>query len=1040
MSNGQTIDSLNIEITADASKAQKSLQSFSRSISSLNKNISNFSNNDNLSKGLKNISMAMGSLGDSLRKVNTSKMKEFSSAMSTLGGKNASNASNNIPQLSKTVSEFMDTMSKAPEVSKNTTQLVFALSQLAKQSKALKGSTSGIKENFGATSNVAKDVMPKKVGETAPKLDKAGVDNVGVAAEKSKFKVYTLGEKVNELKQQLRDLDKQGISFGTPKYDAIYAQYTNLKGVLENYKKSLVGTDKATRKTSKGTFNLGNALKSLGKELNNAKNKFKQFTHASNKSNFSLKKGFTTFLRYGFGIRSLFVLFNKIRSAFSEGTMNLAHYSSAYNKELSKLKGSLLMLKNAFAVAFKPIIEVVAPYLSLFIQKIAQALNYVAQFFGALMGKKSVTQAVAVVDNFADSSDKARESAKKLLGLQGFDKLNNLTTSNSGSGSGNNSGVKYEDMFTESEVSQSAKDLAEKFKQAWANADFTDIGKDLGTNIKNALESIKWEDVKAGAEKVGKSTATFINGFVESGVLETLGKTVGESINTALHGVDAFLVNTDWKNLGSEVSKSIETAFKTVEWSKVGKTIGDFVASAMDLVSGLINGIDWKNLPSNIVKSIKDTLTGVDWANLFGSWGNLAGSVLKAIWNLRKGCFEVMGNVAEGIKDYFVEQFEKAGFDKDNSLLENGVAIIKGVFNGVIGFMKKIGSWIYENVIKPFADGFFDGDAVEKLKGIGKDIWDKISSGFKALGDFALGVGITILEGGKQSLEWVSEKWNGLKDKAIELVANAKEKVGGALSKLQSGWDAIKSKSAELVADAKEKAKSKLATLKAGWDAIKTRVATLTGDAKNNKSAVLSTLKAGWDAVKTKTATLTGTAKNTASSVLQKLKDGWTTVSSKTSTLTAKFQDYFSSAFKKMVNGLIDGINFIIRAINKLPGISIKELTPIKAKGGVFNNGNWKPIQAYAGGGEFNSGGQLFIAREAGPELVGNLGGHTAVMNNDQIVASVSAGVYQAVKSAMGNGSNVTVVLEGDAQGLFKAVRNQDRQYANINGHSAFVY
>ncbi len=45
--------------------------------------------------------------------------------------------------------------------------------------------------------------------------------------------------------------------------------------------------------------------------------------------------------------------------------------------------------------------------------------------------------------------------------------------------------------------------------------------------------------------------------------------------------------------------------------------------------------------------------------------------------------------------------------------------------------------------------------------------------------------------------------------------------------------------------------------------------------------------------------------------------------------------------------------------------------------------------------------GQMFIAREAGPELVGTIGGRTAVMNNNQIVSSVSAGVYQAVIAAM---------------------------------------
>lgn len=66
------------------------------------------------------------------------------------------------------------------------------------------------------------------------------------------------------------------------------------------------------------------------------------------------------------------------------------------------------------------------------------------------------------------------------------------------------------------------------------------------------------------------------------------------------------------------------------------------------------------------------------------------------------------------------------------------------------------------------------------------------------------------------------------------------------------------------------------------------------------------------------------------------------------------------------------------------------------AKGGVYKNGRWQPIQRYASGGLPN-GSQLFWAREKGPELVGTLGGHTAVMNNDQIVASVSDGVARAI-------------------------------------------
>lgn len=75
------------------------------------------------------------------------------------------------------------------------------------------------------------------------------------------------------------------------------------------------------------------------------------------------------------------------------------------------------------------------------------------------------------------------------------------------------------------------------------------------------------------------------------------------------------------------------------------------------------------------------------------------------------------------------------------------------------------------------------------------------------------------------------------------------------------------------------------------------------------------------------------------------------------------------------------------------------------AKGGILVNGNWQPIQNYALGG-LPPVGQMFVAREKGAELVGNLGGHTAVMNNDQIVASVSDGVYRAMRMANGNKNN----------------------------------
>ncbi len=77
-------------------------------------------------------------------------------------------------------------------------------------------------------------------------------------------------------------------------------------------------------------------------------------------------------------------------------------------------------------------------------------------------------------------------------------------------------------------------------------------------------------------------------------------------------------------------------------------------------------------------------------------------------------------------------------------------------------------------------------------------------------------------------------------------------------------------------------------------------------------------------------------------------------------------------------------------------------VTPNKtaATGGIFVNGKWQDVAQYASGTVNAPVGQMFVARERGPELVGTIGGHTAVMNNDQIVSSVASGVYQAVKSA----------------------------------------
>ena len=104
-------------------------------------------------------------------------------------------------------------------------------------------------------------------------------------------------------------------------------------------------------------------------------------------------------------------------------------------------------------------------------------------------------------------------------------------------------------------------------------------------------------------------------------------------------------------------------------------------------------------------------------------------------------------------------------------------------------------------------------------------------------------------------------------------------------------------------------------------------------------------------------------------------------------------------------------------------------------------------IPGFAKGG-FPAKGQFFVAREAGPELVGSIGNKSAVMNNMQIVAAVSGGVARAVSSVLAGGGFTMTLPEitdngmgGDSQSLAEAIINGLRQQplmadVNINAHT----
>ena len=104
-----------------------------------------------------------------------------------------------------------------------------------------------------------------------------------------------------------------------------------------------------------------------------------------------------------------------------------------------------------------------------------------------------------------------------------------------------------------------------------------------------------------------------------------------------------------------------------------------------------------------------------------------------------------------------------------------------------------------------------------------------------------------------------------------------------------------------------------------------------------------------------------------------------------------RFVRQMANSIIGLVNGVVDAINDMFHI--KFNGLSVMGITLIPSFD--IRLVDIPHIPFFEDGG-FPNEGQLFIAREAGAEMVGAMGRRTAVANNDQIVEGISAGVSVA--------------------------------------------
>lgn len=701
-----------------------------------------------------------------------------------------------------------------------------------------------------------------------------------------------------------------------------------------------------------------------------------KFTSATKKTNNSFGSGVKNILKYGLGIRILFALFNKLRTAMKEGFQNLAQYDSTTNQSLSLLSGSLTQLKNAFASAFAPILNYVAPALNSLIQLLVKAANTVGQFFAALTGQSYTVQATKVTKDYAASVSKATEKNEELKNsLMGFDQINKLDDS---SDSSDSSGSDV--SFATTPVDGGVSKFASAIKEAWANADFTDIGAMIGTKLNEALESINWDGIKETARKIAKSITTLLNGFIEKTDWRLVGNTIGNGFSTAIEFLYTAVTTFNWGQLGKAIAAAINGTIEKIDWAKAGQAASGLIRGIFKTLKEAIVNTDWKQ----IGRSLYTYLANIDWSGIVKDVASVIGAAI--------------GGLGQFLWGFIEEEWNKLVDWWHETAFEDGHFTIEGLLEGILDAIKGIGTWIKENIFDPFVNGFKEAFGIhspaETMKPLGQyiieGVWEGIKGAWTNITSFfeekLSGIKETIFGAWENVKTTTSEKWEIIKTEIGTVWDNVKIKAGETWDNITStvgnAWDSVKTDTSSKWGEVKE-------SLTSTWGNLKSSVS-------ENWNSMSSTVSGKWNSIKDDTSSKWSSVKSTVS---EKMSNILSNTASSLENLGNKFTNKFNT-IKDTVRNAIDTIKGYFNFSWSLPKLKLPRIT---------SSGGWglNPISVpkfhldwFAKGG-FPDEGQLFVAREAGPEMVGNIGGRSAVANNDQITSAIAQAVYPAVYNAV---------------------------------------
>lgn len=499
-----------------------------------------------------------------------------------------------------------------------------------------------------------------------------------------------------------------------------------------------------------------------------------------------------------------------------------------------------------------------------------------------------------------------------------------------------------------------------------------------------------------------------------------------KELQNTLAGFDTFNLLDDTKgsgggSSGGDVTYTDQTIKLDLEegstLSKLAK-IGEQVRKIAGSISGILSTA-WKNFKKALGSDGKSTLlddilTGVSAvADFLGANSGPISDVLtnimliaKDLWDVVKLLLEDIGTLLFGwtSDDTAGEKIQKVadGLGKVHEWLEKNKELVKTIIEIVGGVV----------IIAPILAGLVQVIGfLGQIKTLLGPIGTAIASAVSALGP--MGILVAALVGILAGLialvvdnwDWMSNVWKAW---WRDTTASIKEWWAGVKSSVSEWWENSKSKASATWEDIKKTASGQ-------WEAIKTKATEI------------------WDSIKSY-------ASGKWDDISQKASEIWTNVGSWASGVW----DDVKNAFKDMWEGLWNWVqnSSLAKFFN---GIGDGIRNAVSGIGNFFSGGTAKKTKAtaHAYGGTINRG-QFFLANERGPELVGTIGGRSAVANQSQVYTAMYDGIYQAMIRAMGYGSgggetteNINLYL--DSEKVYTSVVKRNKAKTKQTGKNPLL-